>query len=147
MPRPMVVEPPFDRSGNIERQFQVQRIGANTIDDKSRRQILHDEADRERNKGAWSQSADRLEDEDVAEARRQWQQRIRDAEDDDRDRQNPPWTEYAAQPGRRRPDHHLPDGEGRRYPGALVKAGMDRTANVGEAEGGNAAVQGRDNGA
>src|SRR3984957_16895657 len=52
VPRPMVVEPAFDRSGNIERQFQVQRIGRNTVDHQSRRQVLHDEADRERNKGA-----------------------------------------------------------------------------------------------
>src|SRR4029077_810896 len=42
LPRPMVVEPSFDRSRDVERQLEIERIGRDTIYDQLRRQILHD---------------------------------------------------------------------------------------------------------
>ena len=76
----MVVEPSFDRSRDVERQLEIERIGRDTVYDQLRRQILHDEAYRQWDECPRSQSADRLEHQDIMEIGRERQQEIRDGE-------------------------------------------------------------------
>ena len=56
----MIVEPAFDRGGDVERQFEIHGIGGNAVDDQSGRQILSDKADGERNERARGEAAETL---------------------------------------------------------------------------------------
>jgi hypothetical protein len=61
----------------------------------------------------------------------------------DAEQQNAPHAENRAEIGTGDADQHLPDAEARRHPGAFVEAEMQAAAQVGDAEGGDAAAERR----
>ncbi len=143
----MVDIPAFQRGGDVERKLQIERVHGDAVGPILRRQAAQDEAERQRHEEAGRQAAGELQREQHRQAAgersdgRDHREGARGAQ------QRTARSVGGAHPDRHRRDQHLRHGLRGGDPGALVEAGVHGAADVGQAEGREPPVQGRDEGA
>ncbi len=146
-PGEVVDVPALQGCGDVERELQVQGVQGDAIGPQPRLDAAQDEAEGERDEEARGDAAAELQGQQHRQVGRERRQEGNHGVSQGGLDEHAPGPEDGAQPDGEGQDQHLGHRLGGGDPGAVVETGVDGAADVVEAEGGEPAVQRRDEGA